>query len=117
MLQALIYHLEHTMIPRPRWSQEDSTEHVVFLHQPGQQGVDVVRCGWVRAQWWGCHKGSCLGPVLTPIMGPIYPETGSDGFAKDHVSCKEWMSGSQEIDNAPAYLIRTPCLLKALFLK
>lgn len=50
-------------------------------------------------------------------MGSIYPETGSDGFAKDHISWKEWMSGSQEIYNAPADLIRTQSLLKALFLK
>lgn len=115
MLQPLIYHIEHTIIPHPRWAQDDSTEHMIFLHQPGQQGVDVVRCGWVRAQRWGCHKCSCLGPVLTPVMGSIYPETGSDGFAKDHVSWKEWMSGSQEIYNVPAYLIRPLSLLRLCF--
>lgn len=56
-------------------------------HQPGQQGVDVVRSGWVRAQRWRCHKGSCLSPVLAPVMGSICAEAGSDGLTKDHVSC------------------------------
>lgn len=94
MLQTLIYHLDqYYYSPHPRWSQDDPTEYMAFQHQPGQQGVDVVRCGRVRAQRWGCHKRSCFGPVLTPVMSSIYSQAGSDGLAKDHISWKEWISG------------------------
>ena len=56
---------------------------LVILHQPGQQGVDVVWSGRVRTQRWGCHKRSRLGPVLAPVMGAIRPQTGSDGLTKN----------------------------------
>lgn len=56
-------------------------------HRPGQQGVDVVRSRWVGAQRRRCHKCSCLGPVLAPVMGPICAEAGSDGLTEDHISC------------------------------
>lgn len=61
---------------------------LVVLHQPGQQGVDVVRSGRVRTQRRGCHKCSCLGPVLAPVMGSICTKAGSDGLSKHHVSYK-----------------------------
>lgn len=57
-------------------------------HQPGQQGVDVVGSGRVRAQRRRCHKRSCLSPVLAPVMGSICAKAGSDGLAKDHVPYK-----------------------------
>lgn len=40
---------------------------------PGQQGVEIVRCRWIRAQRRGGDVGSCLGPVLAPIVGTISP--------------------------------------------
>lgn len=81
--------------PRPPGPQAASTQCLllVLLHQPGQQGVDVVRGGRVRTQWWGCHKRSCFGPVLAPVMGSVCTKAGSDGLAKDHVSCKRQETG------------------------
>lgn len=75
--------------PQPSWPQEMLSQNAccwAFLHQPGQQGVDVVRSSWVRAQGWGCYKCSRLGPVLAPVMSSIYAKAGSDGLAKHHVS-------------------------------
>lgn len=67
---------------------------LVTLHQPGQQGVDVVRSCRVGTQRWGCHKCSSLSPILAPVMGSICAEAGSDGLAKDHISWKRGVIGT-----------------------
>lgn len=54
---------------------------------PGQQGGQVVRRGGIWAQGRGGHECRCLGPVLTPVVGAIGPQAGSDGLAEHQGAC------------------------------
>lgn len=53
---------------------------------PGQQGVEKIWSGGIRAQRWRSDKGGCLGPVLAPVVGAIRSQAGSDGLAIHHGS-------------------------------
>jgi len=41
---------------------------VWIILSPGEQRVEIVWCGWVRAQGRGGHVGGCFGPVLAPVV-------------------------------------------------
>ncbi len=56
---------------------------------PGQQGVEIIWCGWVGAQWWGGDVGGCFGPVLAPIVRAVCPQACSDWLSVDHSAYKE----------------------------
>lgn len=44
-----------------------------IILSPGQQGVEIVWCRWIGAQRRRGDVGSCLGPVLAPVVGTISP--------------------------------------------
>lgn len=55
---------------------------------PGEKGVEIVWCGWVRAQGRGGDIGSCLGPVLAPVVWTICSQACSDWLSVDHSAWK-----------------------------
>lgn len=55
---------------------------------PGEQGVEIVRCGWVGAQGRGGDVGSCLGPVLTPVVWAVCSQACGDWLSIDHSTWK-----------------------------
>ena len=52
----------------------------------GQKGHEVARGGGVRAQWRTHHKACSMSPTFVPVVGPICPQTGSNGLSKHYVT-------------------------------
>lgn len=72
----------------PSEAQDDKQvdQREVLWYQPGQQCVQIVWSGGIRAERRWCYKRSRLGPVLAPVMRPVSPQAGRDWLPKHNIS-------------------------------